>query len=164
MNPWVLPVIVTVLLAVASYPLHLWRLRVVFLRGTRVLAEQVASLQIEVERARDVAQSERDKASRYFEKISDFEKERDEWRRLYTGQSIGHGNAQELMMKTIEDMGRVLSQKGIRFQIPKVLHAVREEFLGTYELPAREVEAAQKAIEAAKEATQSPAPEPPTAA
>jgi hypothetical protein len=81
--------------------------------------------------------SERDKVSRYFAKISDFERERDGWQKLYHEQSIGHGNAQALMMGTIENLARQLHAKGVRAQIPKVLHEIREEFIGKHEMPAR---------------------------
>lgn len=103
--------------------------------------QRIAELQAEVERARQVADAERDKSSRYFLKITDFEKERDQWQELYTRQSIGHGNAQSLMMRTMEQMAQQLQAKGVRAQIPKALHAVREEFLQNHELPAREVAA-----------------------
>ena len=94
--------------------------------------------------------SERDKVSRYFSKISDFEKERDTWQRMYHEQSIGHGNAQALMMGTIENLSRQLQAKGVRVQIPKVLHEIREEFLGAHELPSREGVEALKKLQAAQ--------------
>lgn len=97
---------------------------------------------------------ERDKVSRYFAKISDFERERTEWQRLYHEQSIGHGNAQALMMGTIERMARQLQDKGVRVQIPKVLHEIREEFLSQHEMPAR------SAIEEAKNLQALQAPQP----
>lgn len=94
--------------------------------------------------------TERDKVSRYFAKISDFERERDGWQNMYHTQSIGHGNAQALMMSTIENLARQLQAKGVRAQIPKVLHEIRDEFLGTHELPAREGVEALKKLTAAQ--------------
>jgi hypothetical protein len=125
------------LLCLVGTLLHRWRVRQIFMRGTGVLAQEVGTLQLALEDAR--AQKDR-----YFEKISEFEKQRDEWHQLYVDQSIGHGNAQNLMMDTIEQMGKVLSSKGIRFKIPRVLHEVRAEFSEKYEMPARSDELAQK--------------------
>lgn len=121
----------------AAYLAHRLRLRGVFLRGTRLLAEQVADLRIAVEHAREVATTERDRTSRYFAKISAMAEERDGWHHLYTQQAIGHGNAQNLMMGEIEKLARALSAKGVTYQMPRILQEVREEFLGKYETPAR---------------------------
>jgi len=121
-----------------------------FMEGTRLLAEQLGAVQLEVERAREVAQAERDKTSRYFDQIRVFEQQRDEWQRLYFEQSAGHGGAQALMMGTIENLARELHARGGRPQIPKVLHAVRSEYEQTHELPAREgLAALNAAIKAA---------------
>ncbi len=116
---------------------HTWRVRRVFMRGTSVLGAQLGAAQVAIEEAR--AQKDR-----YFQTITEFEKQRNSWHQLYVDQSIGHGNAQNLMMDTIEQMGKVLSSKGVRFQIPRVLHEVRAEFLEKYEMPARGDELAQK--------------------
>ena len=86
---------------------------------------------------REVAQAERDKSSRYFLKITDFENERNQWQKLYSDQSIGHGNAQNLMMHTIEQLAAQLAAKGVKFKVPKVLQAIRDEFAETHEMPAR---------------------------
>jgi DNA polymerase III delta prime subunit len=109
----------------------------------------------ELAEAKAFAESERDKASRYFLKITDFENERTQWQRLYNQQSIGHGNAQNLMMRTIEDLTRQLQAKGVRAQVPKVLHALREEFLEAHEMPSR---ALAEAVNRAQ--TQPPTTEP----
>lgn len=128
-----------------GYPLVWWMrgrgLHRIFERASSMARDRIQELQLELERAREVAQAERDKSSRYFTKISDFERERDDWQKRYTLQSIGHGNAQSLMMQTIDGMARQLQSKGVKVKIPKVLHAVREEFLATHELPARQLEA-----------------------
>ncbi len=110
--------------------LHGWRLKRVFMAGTREMAIQLGVAEVALAEAR----SQKD---RYYEKIAEFEKQRNSWHALYVEQSIGHGNAQNLMMSTIEEMGKVLSSKGIRFNIPRVLHEVRAEFLEKYEMPAR---------------------------
>ena len=128
-------------LLLAGYPLayllHRWRLRSVFMHGTRILSEQVADLQIGVERAREQVGQERDKTSRYVKQILAIERERDDWHNLYTGQAIGHGNAQNLMMGEIEKLARTLAAKGVKYSMPRILQDVREEYLGKYEMPAR---------------------------
>jgi len=131
-----------ILLCAAGWALHRRRVKSMFMKGTRALALQVGSLQVALEDAR--AQKDR-----YFSKIEEFEKQRDDWHQLYVDQSIGHGNAQNLMMGTIEQMGKVLSAKGIRFSIPRVLHEVRAEFMETHEMPARADELAPKPTPAA---------------
>lgn len=121
----------------AGWLLHMRRVRTVFMRGSQALAAELGATQIALE----VARAQKD---RYFEVISGFEKQRNDWHALYVEQSIGHGNAQNLMMDTIEQMGKVLSSKGIRFSIPRVLHEVRAEFLEKYEMPARADELGEK--------------------
>ncbi len=75
---------------------------------------------------------------RYFVKISEVTTERDIWIKKCTDESIGHGNAQNLMMRTIDEMGQVLRAKGLNFKMPPVLQAVREEFVQVHEAPARQ--------------------------
>ncbi len=125
-----------------------------FLEGTRLVAEECAALKIEVERAREVAGTERATRERYFNQISEFERQRTQWQTSYYEQSVGHGNAQDLMMGTIEALARQLQALGQRPKIPSVLHALRSEYQATHEMPAR---AAMEAIEAAKAAA---APQP----
>ncbi len=156
MNIRLLQVAVAVLLL--GYPLLLLRFRAAkarleteakeaFMRGTQHLAEECAFLRVEIERARDVADGERAKTARYFAKISDFERERTTWQTSYYEQSLGHGNAQQLMMNTIETLAKQLQAAGIQPRIPNVIFAVREEFVAQHEQPSRD---ALAAIEAAK--------------
>ncbi len=119
-----------------------------FMTGTKLMAEQLADLTIEVERAREATEAERAKGVRYFHKISDFETERTKWQELYYTQSIGHGNAQQLMMNTIEDLARKLQKLGVRAHIPRVLQAVRDDYLSEHEMPARAAQAEAKPTEA----------------
>ena len=121
-----------------------------FMRGTRLLAEECAGLKIEVERARDVAGDERARTARYFEKITDFERERTTWQTSYYEQSLGHGNAQQLMINTIETLARQLQENGVRPQIPKIIYAIREEYQTQHEMPALAALEAIRAVEAAK--------------
>jgi len=156
------------LVAGLSFVLAWW------LRGSRLkahheraLAEKNAMLDIlradsaaslaQLEHALTEAITERDKSSRYFLKITEFEQERDRIQVLYTRHAIGHGNAQQLMMNTIETLVRQLQAKGVRAQIPKVLHVVREEYQANYEVPARAAaEAIAKAQGAAPPAAETP--------
>ncbi len=48
--------------------------REAFARGTQYLTEECAGLRVEVERAREIAGAETAKVTRYFNKISDFER------------------------------------------------------------------------------------------
>lgn len=148
-----------VLLAIAclGYPV-LWKLRArhwtkVFEAGTRLLTEEVTTLKIEVERSREVATEERAKRERYFGSISKAESECLRWKDLYHSQSIGHGNAQELMMRTITNAQQALAAKGVKFSIPSVLYAIREEFQAQHEMPSR----------AAAQEPKAPDPAPPAA-
>jgi len=129
------------LLLLVGYPLafllHRGRLKRVFMRGTEILVQQVTELRLQLDAAREVTTQERDKTSRYFTKISEMERERDDWHQLYTGQAIGHGNAQNLMMGEIEKLARVLAAKGVKYSMPMILQEVRAEYLGDYEMPAR---------------------------
>lgn len=136
-------------------------LQAAFMEGTRLLAEECATLKLEVERAREIAQDERSKRERYFTQLEAFEKQRVEWQELYFAQSVGHGNAQSLMMQTIERLSRELQAKGGRPVIPKVLHALRGEFEERHELPARQAQALLKENAAAAAALQAP-PGPPS--
>ncbi len=127
---------------------HTRRVVSVFMRGTKVLAAENGALQVALETAR--AEKER-----YYLQIAEFEKQRNAWHALYVEQTIGHGNAQNMMMEVIDAMGRRLSESGIKFKIPRVLHEVRSEFLEQHEMPARE--------QAEKLAEKTP-PSPPSAA
>lgn len=98
-------------------------------------------LRVQVERAREEAGEARDQKSRYFDKISGIEKEMTGWKNLYREQAIGHGNAQALMMNVIEHQQKLLRAKGVRFDVPEVLRALREEFQATHELPSKDAEA-----------------------
>lgn len=159
--------IILIAALVAGYPLCLWagwwRARTegkktaeaTFMRGTTLLAEECATLKVELERAREVAADERGKRERYFVKISEFERQRTDWQERYYAQSIGHGNAQELMMATVENLARQLQSLGHRPRIPSVLHALRAEYQSQHEMPSR---AALEAIEQAKALIGAPQP------
>jgi hypothetical protein len=115
-----------------------------------LLGDELRPLQQQLDMARASLLAEQGKSARYFHKISDFEAERDRIQQLYTEHTIGHGNAQQLMMNTIEDLARQLQARGGRPQIPKVLSVVRDEYLAKHEMPVRAAaEAIQKAQAAA---------------
>lgn len=61
--------------------------------------------------------------------------ERDTWQRLYSEQSVAHGNAQAIMMGAIEYMGKKLTTAGIPFQVPSVLEEVRQDFVRNHVTP-----------------------------
>lgn len=58
--------------------------------------------------------------------------ERDKWQHLYFDQSVAHGNAQAMMMSTIDYMAGKLRQAGIEVPIPKVLAEVQQEFISQH--------------------------------
>lgn len=139
---------VALALLALGYPLgflwHTRRVSAVFMAGTKILTTEMGELKLQIEEAR--AQKDR-----YFDKISEMEKQRDEWHALYTSQAIGHGNAQNLMMGEIEKLARALAVKGVRYKMPMVLQAVREEFLQTYEMPARADTSLQEMVEQSRQ-------------
>jgi len=138
-----------VLLLLVGYGAYRLRLRTMFMRGTRALAVRLGETQVALEQAR--AEKER-----YYLQIAEFEKQRDGWHGLYIEQTIGHGNAQNLMMEVIDQMGRKLSEHSIKFRVPHVLHEVRAEFNEKFEQVAR----ADAAELAQKKSTKSGSPEP----
>lgn len=149
---WVWPLVVAFvgLVALAVQRAYYLRLvREVFLRGTDVLTRQIGELRVQLEDARG-------RADRYRTKISEVLQEREDFHQLWQQQSIGHGNAQNMMMTTIEEMGRLLSQKGVRYRLNPLLQAVRDEYLEKHEMPAR--------ADLKKQEPQSPPPPPPEAA
>ena len=119
-----------VFLCVFGWWAHRRRVRAMFMQGTQTLATELGATQVALQTARD-------EKERYYLQIAEFERQRNGWHKLYIEQTIGHGNAQVLMMETIDKMGRALSDRGIKFRIPRVLHEVRAEFLETHEMPAR---------------------------
>lgn len=122
------PLVVGLVIARAYY---LRRQRKVFMRGTDILTKNVGELRVQLDLARA-------RADRYYLKISEALAERDQWHQLWQEQSIGHGNAQNLMMATIEEMGRLLEKKGVKYQLNPMISAVRAEYIENHEMPARE--------------------------
>lgn len=120
----------------------------------RILSEHAQTLVVEVESARAVAQDERARRERYFLQISAFETQRDEWQSLYYKQSIGHGNAQELMISWINVLAQKLQAHGVRVSLPAAIQAVRNEFMLNHEMPSR---AGMEALSAKKAPKTEPA-------
>lgn len=106
-----------------------------FVRGTALLSEEVLSL-------RAIVEDERGQKGRFQSKIAEVTEERDQWVTLYHEQSIGHGNAQTIMMETIEIQARALRARGIKVTIPSVIQQLRDDFRSQHEEPA--LAAAQK--------------------
>lgn len=65
-------------------------------------------------------------------------KERDDWVRLYSEQSIAHGNAQTLMMDWIERQRFQLKKLGHELSTPAVITQVRDDFLTEHVNPTLE--------------------------
>lgn len=127
--------------------------RATFEAGTDHLTRQLGDMQVELERAREVAQDERAKRERYFVKITDFETLSLKWQRLYYDQATGHGNAQQMMMDCIEALARQVQSLGGKPRIPAAIQVVRSEFMEGHETPAlaglAELQAAQSKASAA---------------
>lgn len=123
-----LPVMVAL---VATRAYYRRRQLALFARGHKVLTDNVGYLQVQLNEARA-------RAERYQNKIAGVLQERDQWHKLWQEQSIGHGNAQNMMMGTIEEMGRLLTQHKVRYQLNPLLQTVRSEYLEQHEMPARE--------------------------
>lgn len=170
MNPWIWTAVTTVTVCASGWLLQRRFWMGVFKRGTQLLVEETVQLKLDlktqeddhaartetlhgelkqaladIQSARAETKVESDKRSRYFDKISEVQAERDQWYKLYTAQSIGHGNAQALMMGTIEQLARQMKAKGIEPKIPRILQDVRAEFQTTHEEPARLAAAQQSA-------------------
>lgn len=73
-------------------------------------------------------QNTKRKADAYFQAISIIEKERDNYRSLYQDQSLGHDNAQRLMMHIIGELHRELHKLGVTFKLPEIIQVVRGSF------------------------------------
>ncbi len=111
--------------------------------ATAYLRAQINDMSTELESAREAR-------DRYFEKIQGIGRERDAWMDLQRRESIGHGHAQDLMMTTIDSLGRQVQSArkcscgadvpGRAPRIPAVLQAVREEFHEKFEGPAQRSE------------------------
>lgn len=155
MTPHTYTIIVAIVALAALYAMHryhLWRRREVYLAGTDVLTREIGNLRMLLEDARG-------RADRYHTKIAEALQEREEWHQLWQQQSIGHGNAQNMMMTTIEEMGRLLSAKGIKYRLNPVLQAVRSEYLTEHEMPAREDLKQQKESATKQQTPPTPGPE-----
>ena len=109
-----------------------------------------SSLMAQLEAADTQLVAEKGRASRYFTSIEALGAERDRWQRLYTLESIGHGNAQNLLMETISGLIRQLRALGKDVEMPPVIEKVRQEHQQTHELPAREM---QNALEEGQKKT-----------
>jgi len=90
-------------------------------------------------------QNAKRKADAYFQVISIIEKERDSYRSLYQDQSLGHDNAQRLMMHIIGELHRELHKLGVTFRLPEIIQVVRGSFEESHG-----AEASKKKIEEAQ--------------
>lgn len=127
--------------ALALVPLATWLHRRAVARAidtvTVYLRRQIEDMSGELDSAREAREAARAERDRYLVKVSDLAQERDAWMNLQRREAIGHGNAQNLMMQTIDGLGRQLQQAGKTPKIPAVIAQVREEFQAKFEDPAR---------------------------
>lgn len=63
-------------------------------------------------------------------------KERDGWIELYDKQSIGHGNAQAIMMDAIGYLEAQLSAAGVTVELPGIVRQTQDQYLMAHVLPA----------------------------
>jgi hypothetical protein len=114
------------------------------IRAAERATEEVASL-LQPELTKAVGQmahlraqwemSER-KASEYLDRIRGIIEERDKWERLYHEQSIGHGNAQAVMMGYIGHLERQLMQHGVEAKAPAVIQEIHDLYIERHVSPA----------------------------
>lgn len=78
--------------------------------------------------------------------LLDMQSQRDQWQKLYMDQGAAHGNAQALMMETIERLFRTLQTHGIKCTLSPILQQVRSEFLEKHELPIAKLREAQEQV------------------
>jgi hypothetical protein len=120
--------VITLILACVAY----WR---GYRSGTLMARDAIAVAHAAFEHARGQWEDWERKAESFRSINSSILDERDKWQRLYTEQSIAHGNAQAIMMGAIEYMGKKLSIAGIAFQVPAVLEEVRQAFIQNHVTP-----------------------------
>jgi hypothetical protein len=72
------------------------------------------------------------KTQRYFAEIESACNQRNHWSKLYQDMSTQYGNAQDLMIRTIERLARQLQAAGIKPKVPPVIKAVRDEFFAAH--------------------------------
>jgi hypothetical protein len=133
----------TVGLIVLGVVLGLALIGVAFWRGYQIgkndgflsAKETVNATREAFEHCRDQWEEWERKAESYRSLNSSILNERDKWQHLYGEQSVAHGNAQAMMMGTIEYMGKKLTRSGISFQIPAVLEEVRQQYIENHVTP-----------------------------
>jgi len=108
----------------------------VFEAGHRVLTQQIADMQAQLEAAREQRDAADAQTHRYQLKITGVLAERDQWTSLYYEQSVGHGNAQSLLMDLVNQMGARLQRAGVKFEMPQGIATIRQEFMDKHEGPA----------------------------
>lgn len=99
--------------------------------------DQIKDLSREVEAAREIATNAEAKTARYLATITSFENQSLAWQGKWQEESISHGNAQELMMRTIAQLQQKLQALGHNPKIPAVLDVIRAEHEQQHSGPAR---------------------------
>lgn len=78
----------------------------------------------------------RNRADSLFASADSVVKECTEWRRRYYEQSLQAGNAQALMMATLEQLAAKCQALGGKVEIPRIIQAVRSEYVTQHVQPA----------------------------
>jgi hypothetical protein len=76
------------------------------------------------------------RAEEYRVTVESVLKQRDQWCDLYNEQSIGHGNAQAIMMDAIAFLERKLRQAGVEVTLPPVVRETQELYRDRHVEPA----------------------------
>jgi len=88
----------------------------------------------------EIARRQRDELFRQkaeqFERIDGIVKEANGWRSHYHEQSIAHGNAQALMLETIERQAKALTALGRLTEVPPIIRTVMADFRKEHVMPA----------------------------
>jgi len=123
---------------VATVVLWSWlgrRAQAPLLASQQALSEALGALERE-QQLRELAEK---KAAEYFDAIEGVVKERSNWSSLYQRVVLEYGNAQDLMMRTIDNLCRQLEKLGKKVEVSKAIKAVRQEFFETHERPLKEL-------------------------
>jgi hypothetical protein len=90
----------------------------------------------ELEAARFAAKDWERRATEYRDSNAGIIGERDAWNRLYDEQSIGHGNAQAMMMDAIQHLQRKLRDAGVTVALPPIIRETQELYRERHVEPA----------------------------
>jgi hypothetical protein len=141
MHPVLICVLLGVLLLVS--PFMWWR---GWKAGARAELEsaktEVVAAHVKLHEARQVAEHCRLQWEEWERKAKGYQginsgilTERDNWQHLYFDQAVGHGNAQAMMMSTIDYLAGRLRGLGVEVPLPAALSQVQQEFTRQHVTP-----------------------------